>query len=102
MENKRPETVTVTMSLLEWRVVLDALAYSNAWLDENDQDRHPRNWAVKNIMPKYAYACDPKNERYNNVPLSTLVQLQAIHVHDYETNEYFTKPRNEWVKVDEK
>ena len=100
--DKRPETVTVTMTLLEWRVTLDALASANTWADEKDKDTYPRNWAVKHIIPKYAYACNPKNEKYKNVPLSTLVQLQVIHKHDYKTNDFFLHDYEMKEKANEK
>ena len=87
--NERPQTITVTMTLMEWRVTLDALSCANTWADGKDKDTYARNWAVKHIIPKFAYACNPQDKKYKNVPLSTLVQLNAIHEHDYRTNEYF-------------
>ena len=100
--DKRPETITVTMTLLEWRVTLDALASANTWADENDKDTYPRNWASKHIIPKYAYACNPKDKKYKNVPLSTLVQLQVIHKHDYKTNDFFLHDYEMREKANEK
>ena len=48
--DKRPETITVTMTLLEWRVTLDALASSNTWADEKDKDKEEKKGKNNNTQ----------------------------------------------------
>ena len=91
----RPETLTVTLSLLEWRVILDALAQANTDANHDDKDTAPRGWAADSILAKYAYACLPTHDRYKNVSIETLKQLKIIHPYDYETNDYYKENTSE-------
>jgi hypothetical protein len=53
------QTVNLTLTLHEARVLLDTLSGQY-----NDTDCEPRRWVAEKVARKFAYASDPDHPRY--------------------------------------